>query len=550
MIKDSWSDENVENAGKALGNGEKTTPYSLQPGRRNRDVSASQELIYDFLLEIVKSWQPDRVVEHFKNLFIYNLDTPQVPCAQALQDILVNNDQAIFLQTLKRSCYILINNWDHAQKGSHIQAMVESFEDPSIYRFALGDTTQRLRYWLRAFIESQDYQNLKIFARRAEEKKKDWSDRYAHYQLITQAEDLTNSTEQREAAKALTKQVQNRFRLDLALYVSRRQTPTFSTASASTSTRSVPERENPTGLGETTVNLIKSLVMRRGFFGPDNLARIFLEQVQNLSYESYKISLLNYLTYSSTEEEKKQKKGFAQLLKHRLSDRLNQLYPDKNSEEVSSYLMLRTCNQVINFLTTENNQDPSYAFLLFVSQGHSLLLAIVLLKIILISPDSRSHLDSRIAKLVQYYIRLNQEQDPENVGYFGYFLDIINVILAIYTEGVSYNILQPKDSPNPKPEKLDRLGTFGEHLGEPPPTNPSLETYRIFAQSHTVEHQGDRPMEQNTPKGSSHTVNQPSVPTPTPVPTPVPTKVTASRTILYDAVTGEEIIFEGDPLSL
>jgi hypothetical protein len=197
MIKDSWSDENLDNTGKAFRNGEKTTSYSFRPGRRNRDVSASQELIYDFLLEIVKSWQPDRVVEHFKNLFIYNLSTPQVPYAQALQEILVNNDQEIFLQTLKRCCYILINNWDHAQKGIHIQALVESFEDPSIYRFALGDTTQRLRYWLRAFIESQDYQNLKIFARRAEEKKKDWSDRYAHYQLITQAEDLTNSTEQR-----------------------------------------------------------------------------------------------------------------------------------------------------------------------------------------------------------------------------------------------------------------------------------------------------------------------------------------------------------------
>lgn len=253
MIKDRGSDENVESSGKALGKGEKTSPYSLQPGRRNRDVSASQELIYNFLLEIVKSWQPDRVVEHFKNLFIYNLETPQVPCAKALQDILINNDQAIFLQTLKRSCYILINNWDHAQKGSHIQALVKSFEDPSIYRFALGDKTQRLRSWLRAFIASQDYQNLQIFARSFEEKKKTWSDRYAHYQLINQAEDSTNSAEQREAAKALTKQVQNRFRLDLALYVSRRQTPTLSTASAPT--LSVPERENPTGLGETTVNL-------------------------------------------------------------------------------------------------------------------------------------------------------------------------------------------------------------------------------------------------------------------------------------------------------
>lgn len=196
--------------------------------------------------------------------------------------------------------------------------------------------------------------------------------------------------------------------------------------------------------------------------------------------------------------------------------------------------MLRTCNHIINFLTTENNQDPSYAFLLFVSQGHSLLLAIVLLKIILISPDSRSHLDSRIAKLVQYYIRLNQEQDAENAGYFGYFLDIINVTLAIYTEGISYNILQSKDSPNSKPQKLDRPETFGEYWGETTPETPSPETYRIFTQG--------SPYGAKRPKSSSHTVNQSSA--------PAPRKATESRTILYDAVTGEEIIFEGDPLSL
>ena len=135
--------------------------------------------------------------------------------------------------------------------------------------------------------------------------------------------------------------------------------------------------------------------------------------------------------------------------------------------------MLRTCNHIINFLTTENNQDPSYAFLLFVSQGHSLLLAIVLLKIILISPDSRSHLDSRIAKLVQYYIRLNQEQDAENAGYFGYFLDIINVTLAIYTEGISYNILQSKDSPNSfydqkQANNID-YGTIGNYISHHEP---------------------------------------------------------------------------------
>ena len=103
MIKDRGSDEKRRKFRQGFREGEKTSPYSLQPGRRNRDVSASQELIYNFLLEIVKSWQPDRVVEHFKNLFIYNLETPQVPCAKALQDILINNDQAIFLQTQYRT---------------------------------------------------------------------------------------------------------------------------------------------------------------------------------------------------------------------------------------------------------------------------------------------------------------------------------------------------------------------------------------------------------------------------------------------------------------
>jgi hypothetical protein len=441
----------------------------------------------------------------------------------------MNNDQEVFLQTLKRSCYILINNWDHAQKGSYIQPLVESFDDPCIQRFALGDMTQRLRHWLRTFIASPDYDNLRLFASRFEGKKKSWSDRYSHYQLINQAEDLSNSAEQREAAKALTTRVRNRFRLDLALYVAKNQQATSSRPGVG-SLLSTTHRENPTGLGETTVNLIKSLVMRKGLFGPSNLARIFLDQVQDLSYEAYKDSLLNYLTYASTEEEKKQKAGFAALLRLRLSDRLNDLYEDKNDQQISGYLMLRTCNQVINFLTTENSQEPSPAFMLLVSQGHSLLLAIVLLKIILISPDSRSHLDLRIAKLVQYYIRLHQEKDLEESHYFGYFLDIVNVTLAIYTEGVSYNVV--------KHNSIDRQRQVA--LSETEPSNPNsesqgktalnhLEGYRIFAQAQPV----------------TEPVSQDKNPTPPAEPSPpVQDQPKPNRTVLYDAVTGEEIIFE------
>jgi hypothetical protein len=165
--------------------------------------------------------------------------------------------------------------------------------------------------------------------------------------------------------------------------------------------------------------------------------------------------------------------------------------------------------------------------MLFVSQGHSLLLAIVLLKIILISPDSRSHLDLRIAKLVQYYIRLHQEKDLEESHYFGYFLDIVNVTLAIYTEGVSYNVIQQKS--------LDRQGQDPASGTEPSSLDfegnnatPHLEGYRIFAQAQ----QGAEP----APSDKNATPPKPSAPA-TPQPNP-------NRTVLYDAVTGEEVIIE------
>jgi hypothetical protein len=501
------------------------SPSSIRAGKRSRDLSMSQEIIYSFLLEIVKSWQPERTLEHFKELFLYNTQSSKFPTTRALQDILMANDPEVFRQTLKRSCYILINNWDRLRKGIHIKSLVDSFQDPILSRQALGASNQRLRLWLKAFIESQDYQDLLVFASRFEdktenkEKKKHWSDRYSHYLLINQSENTNNSTEQREAARTLTEKVRHRFRLDLALFVAHTQNPTEGEPIeelVNVSSFATAEHENPTGLGETTLHLIKSLVMRRGMFSQKSLAHIFLEQVKDLSYFSYKNSLFNYLLYSN----ESQTQGSISQLKQKLHDRLDTLYTDWEEEDITDDLMLRTCNQLINFFTTENNQAPSTVFTLFISQGHSLILAILLLKLILISPASRNHLDLRISSLVRFY----QGQNPDQSEWFGHFLDIINVALAIYTEGVEYNLIswrREKDS-------NDSNGTIVNQTSSPsipvePKTNITfMERYKIFSQVCGIQ-------TQNNPK-------PPRPSSPEPDSTPVPPPETR-----YDAVTGEVI---------
>ncbi|MGA9379299.1 MAG: hypothetical protein WBV73_11070 [Phormidium sp.] len=419
---------------------------SIQLNGQGSRLQQSQDIIYRFLLNIVRQWPPEIVLQEFKNLFIYQTEVTRQEVSQALYKIVFENDETEFRNTLKRACYILVNNWDASRKRKSIQDLIEAFDDPKIHEETISQNLNRIRYWLINFIKSKDYEELKLFASRFDAEGH-WAHRYACYLLVPQYMDLKNPEEQRAAAKALSKELKDKFKFDLAMY-------TAYTQSAAINHRQLA---NPTGLGDDVLRLIKRIIVKRGPFSYTNLANIFLKQTQNMSYKSYKKSLSNYLLFSVKNPR------IVNLFTQNLSAKLETIYAEHDEELLNQALILRSCNRVIEFLTIENRQDPAELLVLLLSQGNPLTLVVVLLKIILISPNSRSHLESCVATLIEYY----QKYPEAECQWIIYFLELFNITFAIYAENVEYNLVNMQE-PNVNNSGNDKSWNW--------------DTWRIFSQ--------------------------------------------------------------------
>ena len=205
------------------------------------------------------------------------------------------------------------------------------------------------------------------------------------------------------------------------------------------------------------MHLIKTIVAKRGQFSYANLANIFINQTYQLSYKEFKHELKRYLILTIDGNK------LIGTLQSRLTEKLDPLYTDYDYELVNDALILRTCNRIIEHLTTENRQDPSPLFVLLVSQGSPMTLVIVLLKLILICKNSRTHLEAQIAELIRYYEKFSEDECWWIVN----FLEIFNVTFAIYAENVQYNLI-----------KMDKT----QELIQIPRMQQNLDTYRVFSQ--------------------------------------------------------------------
>jgi hypothetical protein len=414
----------------------------LRFSRPGRNIQQAQESVYNFLLGIVKKWPPEEVLLEFRRLFIYHVDSISSEALHAVYEIVFANNEVEFRNTLKRCCYILVNNWDATRNYKPIQELVQVFTDPCVTRYTTSPTLKRLRLWVNSFVDSKDYEELKLFVSRYEEGRGNWSTRYTSYLLVPQYVNLNNPIEQREAARALSRQLKDRFKFDLAMYIARSQNS--QTVERKTEQRKLEQQaSNPTALGDEVLRLIKILVAKRGRFSYVNLANIFLNQTQSLPYREFKQSLSKYLVFHCENRE------FVELVQTKLVAKLQSLYQNHDDDLVSPALMLRTCNRVIEYLTIEHSQEPSHLFVLLLSQGNPVTLVIVLLKIILICRHSRTHLETRIAELIQCYQRYPESECTWVVN----FMEVFNVTFAIYAENVQYNLLK-MEAGTVKPDQL------------------------------------------------------------------------------------------------
>ena len=421
--------------------------------RPNMNLAQAQQVIYDFLLDIVKVWPPDDVLEEFRHLFIHHNESVSSQTIPALHLILFANDEVEFRNTLKRCCYILVNNWELARQFEPIQTLVDLFADPLLHRRTLSPTLKRLRKWLCNFADSQDFQDLKLFAARFSEERTlnrpgEWANRYTSYLLVPQYVNETNPIEQREAAKILSRRLRDQFKLELAMYTAHAQSPVSCHKPV----------QNPTTLGDGVLRLIKAIVAKRGDFSYKNLARLFLEQTKEGTYLGFKASLTKYLLYSVRTN------PISQQIDDYLEERLASLYTEHNADALDASLLLRTCNRMIDCLMTENQEMPSPLFTLVLSQGNCLTLAIILLKLILISRNSHLYLEVRIADLIRYYEAFPREQCQWVIN----FLEVFQVTFAICADNIEYNLV-----------KVETDGSVATQTGL---DSNDLAAFRIFSQ--------------------------------------------------------------------
>ena len=133
------------------------------PGLKNLSLSQTQDLICQFFLEQIKQNSPELVLQEFKHLFIEPTGALNSMHRQALNLIISSGSEEMFLTILKRSIYILVNNWNTERQAKHIQQLVHllstSLEPKKICTVIL----KRSILWRRNFVNSRDYQDLKIF---------------------------------------------------------------------------------------------------------------------------------------------------------------------------------------------------------------------------------------------------------------------------------------------------------------------------------------------------------------------------------------------------
>lgn len=392
------------------------------PGLTNLSLSQAQDLICQFFLEQIKQNSPELVLQEFKHLFIEPTGALNSMHRQALNLIISSGSEEMFLTTLKRSIYILVNNWNTERQAKHIQQLVHllstSLEPKRICTVIL----KRSILWRRNFVNSQDYQDLKLFASKYENRNQEhWSQRYKSYLLVSQSVDVKKPLEQQEAARTYSQQLKEKFKIELAMYTARY-------SSASGQQNSLP---NPTSLGDEVLRLIKTILNQQNRFSYTSLARIFISQTQHLRYKHFKQSFLNYLLFSTCSQD------LSETIKTQLDSQLNTLYTSYDNQLWDNALLLRTCNRVIEYLTTVDGENPSLLFILLATQGKALTLAILLLKIILICPQTHTHLECCLAQLIQRY-RCQSESECQ---WLTHFLEIIQLILTIYADNVRYDLV-------------------------------------------------------------------------------------------------------------
>ena len=140
--------------------------HLLDSGDRTEIQNVSriaQEVISDWLLKIVKIESSERVLTEFNQIFLEGATECNPKIYEALRAIVAHECEEDFVNTIKRCCYILLNNW-HRDEGATknlIRCLNSVKKEPTGLTLQDGDI---LKDWMLNFLTSSAYREIEIFA--------------------------------------------------------------------------------------------------------------------------------------------------------------------------------------------------------------------------------------------------------------------------------------------------------------------------------------------------------------------------------------------------
>jgi hypothetical protein len=390
--------------------------YSRQQG------SIEEQVIYDYLLQQVKTDAPGQLIEDFRRLFVEarGFRVPQLYVA--LEKIVKRkNVEYQFNYFFNRCCHILINHWQmEPQSHAAIPELVALFENLAPPRSGYQSTANRVRYLVKHFTQSDQYIKLQRLARVINNKlNPDKSNLVGN--LIHRYPYLYNhcllgdesSQEHQQTIRKIKSQTERRFEVNLSRYVTykvRLAQMSRSPELAQEKSRIIRPAKNPTLLKDKELNqALKHFVGTvDGGYTYKSLSQNFLNHtVHTQTFGRYKDDLYEYILTSLDPKYSKGQfnKNLYQLLQNTL--------PECNHQKPNELLRLRTASQLMNFFVVENGKKPEhYVFVDMISNMGVTRTMGLLLKVVLVSHKVKPYLEKRFSILFNHYESFTREGVP------------------------------------------------------------------------------------------------------------------------------------------
>ncbi len=415
--------------------------FSANPNLYTHDSPEQQ--IYQHLFNLVQLEPANEIIKRFRALFIKGTNYPETEISLVLDKIIAaTKNEREFNLFVNHCCHILINRWYmKPQMHDAIYQLITIFDNsPSKRRIitSRNKSIRRLHELVKGFIKSEQYLSLQRLAQIINKTKYSESDNknqplislirrypYLHEHYLLN-EDTT--IENQWIIKQIQAQVQRKFEIDLSQYVTYqvRLAQIAQNSSFSGKNRILQPVNNPTLLSDTQVNIaLKSFVSKvEGESTYRDLAHNFLHYSSHATcYRAYKDDLYEYLISGIDWEYGKHQ------FHQRLYTQLQNTLPQADFQKVNDFLIVRTCQKLLNFLIIENSLSlQHFTFIDLISNQGSIRTIGLLLKIILICRKVKPYLTKRFAILFNHY----ESATISSIDWLVESLEDLNIALSIH----------------------------------------------------------------------------------------------------------------------